>query len=673
MSVAERRREPRAAAPSNRLQRSFVTAARHTLLAAALALVCAAPAAAALPWEWWRDLSQLARLADGDQVLLRSSHCPSQCRFDRTSAGDTRFLRLAGGEAVIFDEPGAGAITRIWMTMGAAGGGSAPLDPNVRIRIRIDGESAPRVDLPLPALFDGSHPPFVPPLALDLFASSGGNVSYVPIPYRRGCTVSLVGAEAARIWYQIGFHRLASAAGVTSFRGDEDLSALTRMLNAAGHDPWPQPQPHREERTLSLEDGEAAPVWTHLGPGELRLLQLEIPRQRWPRFRIRIDIDGVTRLELPLPDFFAVGRAPETATGTRSLLVGVDDAEVLYCYFPMPFRSRASLVLLDDGSPLESLTPVRAVAGWSTDPPAPDAAPFFAEGRLADTVDPERDLTLLQRSGAGKWVGLFLELGSIGTASRDYLEGDERVYVDESASPAIYGTGVEDAVNGGFFFDRGVALQPLHGNPYRLSTPAGETVDGMYRLLLADAVPFRGGIRVALENGPGPPTGHLRMHARAIAYGYSRDDARWQLVDRVDLTNARSTREHHYHPPRRARCAAATGEFESDPPQTRTAIGCSFSGGKSSFILRSPRPGALRLRRLLDAAAGAPEADVFVAGKRIAAFPYVAANSFRRWQELDLDLPLTGGGALQITVAPRAEPGGGAAHTEFAYELWQAS
>ena len=151
------------------------------LLAAFTAFASPAPAAAALPWEWWRDLSQLARLAGADQVLLRSSHCPSQCRFDRTSAGDTRFLRIANGEAVIFDEPGAGAIVRIWMTMGDAGGSSQQLDPSVRIRIRIDGESAPRVDLPLPELFDGTHPPFVPPLALDLFASSGGNVSYVPI------------------------------------------------------------------------------------------------------------------------------------------------------------------------------------------------------------------------------------------------------------------------------------------------------------------------------------------------------------------------------------------------------------------------------------------------------------------------------------------------------------
>ena len=212
---------------------------------------------------------------------------------------------------------------------------------------------------------------------------------------------------------------------------------------------------------------------------------------------------------------------------------------------------------------------------------------------------------------------------------------------------------------------------PLHGSTYTLPTPEGETVDGMYRLLLADAVPFRGGLRVALENGPGPPTGHLRMRGRAVAYGYARDDAGWQLVDRLDLSSARSTRDHRYQPPRRARCAALTALYENDPPTSRTALGCSFAGGKSSFTLRSPRPGPLRLRRLLDAASGAPEADVYVAGKRVATFPYVPASPFRRWQELDLDLPLPGGGPLAFIVTPRPEPGGATNHSEFSYELWQ--
>ncbi|NJL28887.1 MAG: hypothetical protein HC897_13840, partial [Thermoanaerobaculia bacterium] len=62
-------------------------------------------------------------------------------------------------------------------------------------------------------------------------------MSHVPIPYRDGCRVVLVGAEASKLWFQIGFHRLRDAEGVVSFTGREDLSALAALLELRGQDP----------------------------------------------------------------------------------------------------------------------------------------------------------------------------------------------------------------------------------------------------------------------------------------------------------------------------------------------------------------------------------------------------------------------------------------------------
>jgi len=39
---------------------------------------------------------------------------------------------------------------------------------------------------------------------------------------------------------------------------------------------------------------------------------------------------------------------------------------------------------------------------------------------------------------------------------RDYLEGDERVFIDGQQSPVIYGTGTEDFYESGWFFRGGV-------------------------------------------------------------------------------------------------------------------------------------------------------------------------------------------------------------------------
>jgi hypothetical protein len=83
------------------------------------------------PWEVWPDLRRLAVLPQAGQVLLRSSHCLDGCRKDRHSPGDPRFLRRDGKEGVLFEEAGAGAITRIWMTSSLGNGMSVPLDPGV--------------------------------------------------------------------------------------------------------------------------------------------------------------------------------------------------------------------------------------------------------------------------------------------------------------------------------------------------------------------------------------------------------------------------------------------------------------------------------------------------------------------------------------------------------------
>jgi len=138
---------------------------------------------------------------------------------------------------VIFEEPGAGATTRIWMVTGDLGR-SKRLDPAVIIRVYLDGNPIPIIDAPLPDLFDGSTPPFLPPLVENQPFSSGDNYSYVPIPYRRGCRVALVGADSKKLWYQFSFHRLAEASNINTFTGAEDFGDWASLLSADG-DPWP--------------------------------------------------------------------------------------------------------------------------------------------------------------------------------------------------------------------------------------------------------------------------------------------------------------------------------------------------------------------------------------------------------------------------------------------------
>ena len=267
------------------------------------------------PWEVWHDLSTLAHLDLDDQVYLRSSHCPDGCRYDRHAPDDWRFTRVIGDEGVIFEEAGAGAISRIWMTMGD--GVSQDLDSSISIRITLDGETTPSVDMPLPDFFSGAVPPFEAPLVGNRTVSGGGNYSYVPIAFRDGCRVSLIGAENKKIWFQITFHRFNDKARVTSFTGEEDLSRWSSLLQEPGVDPWPQSPVEPLTGHLVLAPGESVDLTDLDGPDILTAILLDVDPDSWSTLSLTLIFDGKPTVQMPLSDFFAIGRATHETTLRR--------------------------------------------------------------------------------------------------------------------------------------------------------------------------------------------------------------------------------------------------------------------------------------------------------------------------------------------------------------------
>ncbi len=502
-------------------------------LAFAADLSAAQPASSPpLPWEIWRDLRSLAVLDPGDQVLMRSSYCPTGCGSDKHAPGDSRFLRTLGEQGVIFEEAGPGAITRIWMTSGDTQ--SVPLDPAVRIRFYLDGEAKPRIDLPLPDLFSGAAPPFTPPLVGDRLASSGGYFSYVPIPFARSCLVTLTGAESLRLWFQFNFHRhsghvLSGGQAVTTYTGAEDLEAWRALLSTApGADPWPAGAAGPStQRLFPFAAASERTIYAASGPGLLTRLTLALPRSAWPSTELELRFDGETTVALAVADFFGVGADPRKPT--RSLLTGADAQGGLYSYFPMPFERSVEIVLRSTAPAGSGDVVVGYGVRRHAEGPLPGSGTFGAQLRVEDPAPAGADLELLRLDRPGKWVGLAAQLGSVATLQRRYLEGDERVYVDGAPEPRLHGTGIEDFFNGGFYFDQGEFGRPLHGMTAH-QTAGGEDRVSAYRLLLADAVPFARELRVDLEPGT---TGEVPMRARAVSWYYMVPGAATAPLDRM--------------------------------------------------------------------------------------------------------------------------------------------
>jgi hypothetical protein len=471
------------------------------------------------PWEWWRDLSTIAVVPDGDRTVMSSSFCPSGCSFDRHSATDPRFLRRRGnGEGVIFEAEGAGAITRIWMVQGD--GLSRSLDEEIRLRIRIDGRRRPVVDLTLPELFDGEAPPFVAPLVADRLASGGGNISYVPIPFVDGCEVTLVGAEEAKIWFQVTARLVDDPSGLRPFALEDGLPGLAAVLSSHGGDPWPGLPYPTVGGSVVLAPGEGQTIASFDGADVVNGIIIRTDREHWNRLGLRFTFDDREPMLVPLMDLFGVIRVNQPVT--RSLLFGADRDDDLYWYFPVPFFERAKIELMRrpvEGPPkLRAEYAIRRVGS----PPPSGAGYLTIQTRAGKHLPSDNEVPVVELDGRGAWVGLFASFQKDRPGGWGFLEGDERVFVNQEVSPSLHGTGVEDFFGGGFYFRNEERVpvpfsQPLHGvssvDFFKRPAPV------MYRLMLGDGVVFENGVSAAFETVLDDGES---MKTRSVAYVYQK-------------------------------------------------------------------------------------------------------------------------------------------------------
>lgn len=625
----------------------------------------------ALPWEIWNSPYQLATLDANDRVLLRSSYCLDGCRYDRSNVGPEppganlyplRWLYQDGAEAVVFEDSGSGAITRIWMTTGF--GVSQTLPATVRVRFYFDGASIPTLDLPLAALFDGSTAPFTAPIALDRLASSGGYVNYFPISYASGVRVSLLNADNLLLWFQFHYHRLPLGTPVNTFVPGVDASPWRNFLSHQGDDPWNGALPAQTSST-TLAPGASLSLATQADPGWLRGLRLKLPRSAYAAVRLQISFDGELRVDAPLSDFFAT---PVTAaTPARSVLLGEDISGWLYEWIPMPFRTQASVALVAD-STLSTPTVVESSLHWDNAAIGPNVALFKTIITDSCPTTVGQDNILFSQHGAGRIIAIAATYHAHGTPTREYLEGDERAYVDGSRHPAWYGTGVEDFYNGGFYFDQGTYGQALSGVPQLDNN--GSSMTTAYRLLLSDYLPYQSQLTLAQESGA---TGLLPMCARTTIHAYTQSTLQLIPYARLEVGDPVATARYAYQPPANTTCSVLNSRYSDEPPTSRTASVCRFTNGNSSFHFKLQEAAApLRLRRLYDASIPGQKAEVWVNGTLAGIFPYTQSNPVRRWQEQEivLNTPVNSTD-FQIEIRPLyAQSDGTTEFSESAYELW---
>jgi Protein of unknown function (DUF2961) len=178
----------------------------------------------------------LAALTDFDHLahLKTDAWEGQQSSFDR-SAGNTDWANYlytdANGDKVLLDLSGPGCVYRTWFT---------GFQMSSRLKVYFDGEATPRIDRTLAEIFDGNNPPFLSPLVSNDAVSSGGFVSYLPLPYASSIRITTndPGTNASpSAYYDINYHSFAPGSPVATWTGLEDSTSALALWRNVGNDP----------------------------------------------------------------------------------------------------------------------------------------------------------------------------------------------------------------------------------------------------------------------------------------------------------------------------------------------------------------------------------------------------------------------------------------------------
>ncbi|MFJ2738937.1 glycoside hydrolase family 172 protein [Streptomyces sp. NPDC087440] len=372
--------------------------------------------------------------------------------------------------------------------------------------------------------------------------------------------------------------------------------------------------------------------------------------------RLRATFDGVRTVDAPLGEFFGSGY---TMAPVRSLMFQLDSASGEFtAWWPMPY-AREATVEVYNGSQVN----LREGTSWVRTTPSTAHARAVREGTEghfratshASATVLDRSWEFLSTQGSGKVVGVSHSMR--GDGGRVHMEGDERMFVDDSHTPQVHGTGTEDFYRGGWYFLHGTYSAPLNGHPARLTDGSGcgaaEDCSSAYRLLLTDAVPFGRSMRFTIEHGlanEAPAT------YAATTYWYG------QQARRLHRTHTVSAALTVSHSPRvesggflSTLEVASTFEGELVNPERHTAKVFYTRRPVTLEVTVDPANEGVVLRRTGDQLAAGQRARVSVDGTVLPDWYQPLGNHGRRWLEDSYQLPAAatrGKRRISVTLTP---------------------
>lgn len=443
------------------------------------------------------DIHVLPQYIEGTIVKQISSYDTTGGNDDGFNGYYSYIRKEPSGGLVIFEAKEQGVIERIW----------TPTPTQDTLDFYFDNNSKPGFSIRFCDLFNNRIFPFVKPIADQ---KVGGNYSYVPIPYRKGCKIVFRGEKI--LFHQIQYREYDERYSVQSFdiaTVSNHASLINKIRNIWNNDDrsiynfYPGGF-HVLRKNIRLSPGNTASL-AHLHKGG-RILGIELsPSHVFEGLFKQIDLkiswddEKAPAVYVPLADFFGFAYGVRSM---KSLLLGANDAK-LYCYIPMPFDKKASIELVYRKRDVDTEILDLSVVVYYTD----ERRNVLKEGRFYCYWKNEnpplgKPYVFLSGNGKGHYIGTLLQGQATDfTHFTEYFEGDD--YTEIDGKMTMHGTGSEDYFNGGWYAQPGGWVERL-GSPLsgclEYSLPLGRT--GGYRFFLLDKMPFKKSILHTIEHGP---------------------------------------------------------------------------------------------------------------------------------------------------------------------------
>lgn len=448
------------------------------------------------------DLERLARLPEAGERCEQWSSYDRASRYDAATRkyigwdanGDGHgFIRKEGETQVLAEMTGPGCIWRIWSATPKAG----------HVRIYLDGEAAPAVDLPFTGYFDVKNAPFTRSALVHTVAMGWNN--YTPISYQKSCKI--VADPGWGDYFQFTYSTFPAGTRVPTFKRDlsAEESAALDAANALLAKPGPTLARSRGEEVQKVQlvsaAGAGKSVFTPPGPRAIKTLRARVEPAFKPEDRaalrewtIQIQFDGEAQPSVwaPFGDFFGTAAG---ANAYQSLPAGLTDDGVWYSHWFMPYEKDAHIALINEGTQsrridLEVVTvPLAEPAEYGR-----FHAKWHRDALLPE--DPDRrkiDWTMLKTGGAGRFLGVMLHVWN--AKGNWWGEGDEKFWVDGEKFPSTIGTGSED------YFGYAWCNPTLFENAYHNQTISMNNKGHICvnRWHIADNIPFQKSFEGAIE------------------------------------------------------------------------------------------------------------------------------------------------------------------------------